>query len=367
MPAELQAELVRTAPPVTIRFDVEPAYNNLWSLVLLNYSENLSGLDPWVTQTWNSLSAERRHNNRLVMEGLHFAVIPIKSWKSFEAYLSDLTVTDPVALRDRLLSRLSCPKPDESGRGLKPEPLIDPTRLLDKETYIHFLLDKFGSEEIDEALEREAHDYFTDPPRMHALVLYHLQTMWRDHLQAEWNRVRPMLEESVNAWRAQDFGKQSALDVARQVTGQELKAYWENLIPRARHFTLVPSAHVGPYLAKFLFEDSLWMLFGAHMPEGLRGESSALTRSELLVRLSALNDDTRLRILELLGKRDELCAQDVITLLDLSQPAASRHLKQLSATGYVRERRRDGNKCYSLNPERLQETCELMDRFLNRK
>lgn len=362
MPAELQAELVRTAPPTTVHFDLEPAYNILYSLVLLNYAETLSGMDPFISRTWNSLSPERRHNNRLVMEGLHFAVIPIRSWKSFDEYLSDLTATDPIVLRDRLLSRLSCPKPD-APRSLHPEPLIESSRLLDKETYIHFLSEKFNGD-FDEVLEREAHDYFTDPPRMHALIVYHLQTMWREAMRAEWQRVRPMLEEAVTTWREQDFAKLNALQTARQVTAQDLTSYWEGMIQRSRNLILIPSAHVGPYLGKFFYEETLWMLFGAHLPEGVRAESSALSRSELLVRLSALNDDTRLRILELLAKHQELCAQDVITLLDLSQPAASRHLKQLTATGYIRERRRETNKCYSLNRERLDETCGLMNRFL---
>ncbi len=366
MPAELQAELVRPHT-TTVEFGVEPAFNTLYSLVLLNYAENISGVDPFITNTWNALSAERRHNNRLVMEGLHFAVMPIRSWKSFDEYLQDLTATAPVVLRDRLLARLAYPKPDDAAHNGHPEPLIRIESLLDKETYISFLLDKFNRDEIDVALEREAHDYFTDPPRMHALILYHLQTMWREFMRAEWQRVRPMLDEAVDAFRVQEFGKANALELARRVTLHEMTGYWEGLVQRARRLVLIPSAHVGPYLGKFSYEETLWVLFGARLPEGGGIESSALTRSELLVRLSALNDDTRLRILELLAKREELCAQDLITLLDLSQPAASRHLKQLTATGYVRERRRETNKCYSLNPERLDETCELMNRFLGKK
>lgn len=363
MPFELQSELLRAAPTSTVSFEIEPVFNTLHDLVLINNSEHMSGLDPFIYETAHALSPDRKRNNRLVMEGLHFAVVPIRSFDSFEAYLNDLTATDPVILRDRLIERLGCPKPEDVARG---DPGIEPERLLDKETYINFLLGSWGASEIDVDLEREAHDYFTDPPRMHALILYHLQTMWREVMRAEWNRVRPMLEDAVNAFRLQDFGSAKPLDVARSVTGQDLSPRLETLIQQSRRLTLVPSAHIGPYLAKYSTSDHFWLLFGAHLPQGMRAGSSALIRSELLVRLGALNDDNRLRILELLGKRDELCAQDIITLLDLSQPAASRHLKQLSATGYVRERRRDGNKCYSLNRDRLEETCDMMNRYLNK-
>ncbi|TAH48325.1 MAG: ArsR family transcriptional regulator [Chloroflexota bacterium] len=365
MPAELQAELVQTIP-ATITFELEPAHNLLYSLLLLTYVEQMPGLDDWVTRTHNALSPERRHNNRLVLEGLHFAVVPTRSYNSFEEYLNDLEATDAVELRDRLLERLTTKTMRDLPRGVRAEPAFNTQKLLDKEAYIQWLSEKFQGD-FDEALEREAHDYLTDPPRMKTLIVYHLQTMWRDVLRAEWQRVRPMLEEAVNAFRAQEFSRLSAVEVAKRVARQELKPYWEEMIQRARHLILIPSAHLGPYFGKFSYEDTLWLLFGAHLSAGMRTESSALTRSELVVRLSALNDDTRLRILELLSKREELCAQDVITLLDVSQPAASRHLKQLSATGYVTERRREGNKCYALNRERLDETCELLNRFLGRK
>lgn len=363
MPFELQAELLRAAPAAGVSFEIEPVFNILHDLILINNSEHMSGLDPFIYDTARTLSPDRKHNNRLVMEGLHFAVMPVRSFASFEDYLSDLTATDPVILRDRLIERLSCPKPDALARG---EEVVSPSVMLDKDGYINYLLSRWNASEIDVELESEAHDYFTDPPRMHALILYHLQTMWREVMRAEWNRVQPMLEEAVSAFRLQDFANTRPVEIARSVTGKELLPYLEEMITKSRHLTLVPSAHLGPYLAKSSVNDRLWLLFGAHLPEGVMSGSSALVRSELLVRLGALNDDNRLRILELLGKRDELCAQDIITLLDLSQPAASRHLKQLSATGYVRERRRDGNKCYSLNRDRLDETCEMMNRYLNK-
>ena len=155
------------------------------------------------------------------------------------------------------------------------------------------------------------------------------------------------------------------MDLVRRVARQELAPHFEAMIQRQREVVMVPSAHIGPYLGKHSHGETMWILFGAHLPQGARVASSALTRSELHVRLAALDDDTRLRILELLAKHGGLCAQDVITLLDLSQPAASRHLKQLSATGYVSERRRDGNKCYTLNKSRVQESLQLVDRFLS--
>jgi DNA-binding transcriptional ArsR family regulator len=105
------------------------------------------------------------------------------------------------------------------------------------------------------------------------------------------------------------------------------------------------------------------MLFGARSPYGIESGLSALSTSELLVWLNALTDRTRLRILALLVEQDELCAQDLIVKLDLSQPAASRHLRQLTASGYITERWRDGSKCYQLNRARISDTVSALERF----
>jgi DNA-binding transcriptional ArsR family regulator len=109
----------------------------------------------------------------------------------------------------------------------------------------------------------------------------------------------------------------------------------------------------------------MWLIFGTRLPEAGADSSSALSRSDLLVRLSALTDDTRLRMLALLSGQSELCSQDIMTQLRLTQSATSRHLRQLSAAGYVVERRREGAKCYTLNRDRVRETFRALDRFLD--
>ena len=85
---------------------------------------------------------------------------------------------------------------------------------------------------------------------------------------------------------------------------------------------------------------------------------------DLVVRLGALSDNTRLRVLKYIADRVEARAQDIVQALDISQSAASRHLTQLTATGHLSERRCDGAKCYALNPERIEETLPALEAFL---
>lgn len=53
----------------------------------------------------------------------------------------------------------------------------------------------------------------------------------------------------------------------------------------------------------------------------------------------ALGDETRLRIVNLLAHRGELCVCDVETILEVSQSKASRHLTYLKNAGVVADRR----------------------------
>ena len=107
------------------------------------------------------------------------------------------------------------------------------------------------------------------------------------------------------------------------------------------------------------------MLFrSARIPEGAQVHDPDLSRAEILVRINALADDTRLRILKLVSEEGEQRSSEIMARVELSQSAVSRHLKQLSATGYLNERRCEGAKCYALNPSRIEDTLSAISLFL---
>lgn len=136
------------------------------------------------------------------------------------------------------------------------------------------------------------------------------------------------------------------------------------MLARAERVVFVPSTHVGPYLISLMPQDTLWLVFGARAPAGASLQSAALSRSQLLMRLNALADENRLHILDLLREHGEMCAQEIMDVIELSQSSISRHLRQLSATGYVLERRRESAKCYRLNPDQSYETVAALADFL---
>ena len=361
MPA-LDATLVLTPPKMMISVALEPAHNVLGSINLLNKASEMSGYGEWLTQTAVSLPASLLHDNLLVLEGLHYAVIPHRSWPSFPAYLDNLANQEPETLRDTILDAymsMACTGEET--------PLAQPTDMLATiGTFLDYLQARFASSHINLQIESEAYQLLIDPPAMKHKIVTHLQTMWDNYFAAEWTRIAPMLQSSVTAFQQIDFTNMTPLEAARQIVGQEIPEGWQKMLEWAEldQLVFVPSAHIGPYLRAFKTANLSWLFFGARLPQGVQISSPDLSRSELLVRLNALADDTRLRILHLLSQQGELCSKDIMVTLELSQSAVSRHLQQLSATGYLSERRVEGAKCYSLSDERIQDTFQALTAFL---
>ena len=360
-----------TASPISVA--LEPAHSVLNSLLLLDRSDKLSGLDEWVIRTAAALTPEQRHNNRLILIGLHYAIVPTQGWPSFPAYVNYLSAQDPTILRDRIFNAYA-QKGDECKYCALPDPTIkqvtvDVAPLLENvDAFIEFLEERFPAGSIDPEVESEAHRYLNDPPAMQSLIVSHFRSMWEEVLSPEWERVAPMLKASADAFQQLDFNGLSKFEAAQLVLGRELgeeeEEHWKLAFEQVERLVFVPSTHLGPYLGKFRASGTMWMLFGARIPEGTQVHAPDLSRADILVRVNALADDTRLRILKLVSEEGEQRSQDIMTRLELSQSAVSRHLTQLSATGYLSERRCAGAKCYALNPSRIEDTLRAISLFL---
>lgn len=74
----------------------------------------------------------------------------------------------------------------------------------------------------------------------------------------------------------------------------------------------------------------------------------------------ALSDRTRLRILNLLRNR-EMCVCDLISILDVPQPTASRHLANLRNTGLILARKEGLWHYYRLAPSQSKFHQKLLD------
>lgn len=352
------------APPAKrYRIELEPVVNGLNSLLLINQAAEISGLHAWIHATADRLGPEGLHRNRLVLEGLHYAVMPVRRFPSFPAYLEYLTACDPGVLRDQLLEALWSYPRSEQVPDTVAYPAHPAALLASVDVYLSFLQSFFGSA-CDLELEAEAYELLQDPPRMVAVITGHLRRMWYEYLEPEWTRVRPLLIEAIDAFRHVSLEHLPPIEALAQVARRTPDEKMIAKVQGAERIVFVPSAHIGPYIGRLGFPIQPYIIFGAHAPEGQRAApGSALNRSELLVRLGTLSDDTRLRVLALLVEHEELCAQELIDRLDTSQSAVSRHVRQLVATGYVIERWRDGSKCYRLNHQSINDLLQVLAQF----
>lgn len=75
----------------------------------------------------------------------------------------------------------------------------------------------------------------------------------------------------------------------------------------------------------------------------------------------AFSDRTRLRILNMLRDRDELCVCDIVAVLRVPQPKASRHLAYLRKAGLVLARKEGLWMYYSLAPANGQFHTKILD------
>lgn len=355
------------APAVkTFEVVLSPFWEALDAIFLLHHYDKYAGVNENLIRLAKSISPELLEQNELVVEGFWGVIKPQKYYSSYPAFVDSLAAQDAVFLRDEAINSV-CDYIVKHAKeeGVAIEKPSTESLLSDAETYWSYMRQMDKHDELTEELARHVHQLLNDPPAMKKLVVNHLRRMWDEVLRENVQKNLSLLQESVNAFNSVDLTGLSGLEAARIVTGRDLSStYFVGTLEEATSIKFVPVSYTAPYVSLFTFEGHAWLLFGARVPEGKKSHSPELTRSELLVRLNALADDTRLRIVELLTHGEELFAQDIMTSLELSQSAASRHLRQLSATGYLTERTKQGAKCYRLNTERANDILRALEVFL---
>jgi ArsR family transcriptional regulator len=89
-----------------------------------------------------------------------------------------------------------------------------------------------------------------------------------------------------------------------------------------------------------------------------RGSGTVVKDLAQLFKLLA--DETRLRILDMLGRRRELCVRDLWERLGQSQPAVSHHLGLLRMAGLVDTRHEGKHIYYRIDQQRFDEMMEMI-------
>jgi len=361
LPATIE-QPVREAHHISL----EPVRNAIASMMLLVKEHEMPGTGNWVSQTREKLTAGELLRNKLVIIGFFHAILPDNDFTSFPDFLNDLEKQDPVVVRDKMLNAYAeiCIGCDEELKAV----VVDWNKVLSSpETYVSFLKERFGEKWVEADLETQAYQYVINPPAMQKLIVDYLRWFWDEHLSQEWARTEPLLRESVKAFQNANLDNMNRLEMARYITGQDLdEESWGQMLAKAERIVFIPNPHIGPYVTRIQFKHALGVIFGARQPEDARVRIPELDRAEIVARMSALADDTRLRILQMIAENGEMRSQDIIEAVGLSQPSVSRYLTQLTVTGFLHERRVSGAKVYTLNRDRIEKTLNAVSKFLLR-
>ena len=110
-------------------------------------------------------------------------------------------------------------------------------------------------------------------------------------------------------------------------------------------------------------EPSLTDVSGCAIAPLAREPLSAAAAGELAVKLKALSDPVRLRLLSVVASHagGEACVCDLSVGIELSQPTISHHLKVLRTAGLLEAERRGSWVYYRVVPHALQQLSQLLD------
>ncbi|MBN1265120.1 MAG: helix-turn-helix transcriptional regulator [Anaerolineales bacterium] len=358
-----ELEIVRRSTPVGISFTTAPIYNALTSLFLLR--EDSGELINWVSTLNHPLTPAQLEVNGFVSRAA-FSYLHGDTTSSFPDWIELFAQRDARELVEsearELIAFAKVYHPQETSF-----PTAEAVRT-DLKTYLDLtrkiVLAQKGS--FKTAFYEAEFDRLQQPEVRKNTMVQHLRWVWDKLLQQEWQRIEPLIQDSVNAYQNLSFSNISRKDVIHKITGfTQIPSHWDIWLPLIEELVFIPSIHIGEnLLLAEVHEQKAYILFPAHIPEGTEIASPALNRTELLMRLRALADDTRLLILDLVAGKGPQTAQDVMETLELSQSSASRNLSQLSTAGYLRIQKKEGVKTYTLAIDRIEDTFSRLKNYL---
>jgi DNA-binding transcriptional ArsR family regulator len=328
-----------SVPLVQIEAALEPVHHILLSLWAMTANEAVDdasaervAITPWLAQAAARLTPEQQQFNRLFFAVFGSALLPEEAYPDFDSYLA-AWAGQPIEL---LQSRL------EQAAQAAPEAALAPATAA----------------------------LLADPLALRQKIVDHLRTLWADLLAAEWQRQTPFMVSMTRSINELIFSQPrwqavNAFDALRFLLQTEPTDPQLAQLAGVQRLVLVWSPFLLATCQRFGSHDTLWVV-RQFDPQLMRRDP--LSRAEVLRPLTALADDTRLRLLELLTEQGEQRAQELIAQLESSQGNISRHLKQLVSASLVRERRAgDANKRYAMNDVGIRRVLFLLRQLLSRE
>ncbi len=317
---------------ITSTIALEPVRQTLLSMALLTANMQPLGNEPWLAETAGRLSPTVAHTNRLLFRGLADALTEQCSAPNFPAYLDALAAAEPATLAARVKANPDTP--------------------------------------MEQRFQQEIAQLCADPVTLQQRIINHLRTLWHDHFAAEWEKKQSMMSYIAGELNGRSWPNSSPNALIRAFIRRPVPEWLAGQLGGVERIILVPSPYLHFQAARFDEQvtgtpTTLWILLWADFwVWPMRTEP--IQRTEVLRTISALDDETRLQIVEMLAATAELRAQEIIARLGVGQSTVSRQLKQLVNAGFLSEERAgDANKVYRLQRERIGEVTYALTQLLS--
>lgn len=358
--------------PAQVLIDIAPANNVLFSFTAVSDARENPGISDWAVQTRDKLTDEEWERHELVTKWITTEALQnltgTEQFSKFGKYIDFLAGKDPDELRDEILYWMVQKPGARLNFQTMPKIEDDKSLLASGDAFLTY----YKYPEMDDAYVKkvyQVYDLLNDPSGLKLLIMTHIHSFWNKYLADEWQRNLPQLEESLVAFKNLGFPGMGHFEVIEAVTNRNMRGVLRpEILQTYDTLFFIPSAHCGPYIFKSGNGKLLRIIFDAHQiprrpqPVDLKDVDSV----QIVDRMKALADETRLEIIKALWLGGEMSTQAIIDQFKLSKSAASRHLRQLNVTGIVDIRvDEDGlSKYYVLNPTFALQTEEMLTKML---
>jgi len=354
----------------TSRFGISicPALNNLNSMLMLSFSDSFAnGADSWIEHILNSLSLEEKKEIDLIFFGLYHGVIPENSFPDFDSYIEFLETCDPLHLQSKILKAYV--EKHNKNNGKYSDYAYSEIRdevLKSSENYLSFLSEGFNDTDFNIETEKEAYKLIIEPEKMQKRITSLIIDLWDKYFEQNWEDTKTELQSFCDSFNFQILNQLPRERIITYMTGHDLpKKKLDYLLNCGSKISFVPSLHLKGNYTKILSDDRLCIFFDPSAYKYRKLNEQLGNIDELSLKLGVLADSNRLKILKYIAEQKETCSKDIMSDLNFSQSAVSRHLQQLSMAGVLSERRQYSAKYYKVRSEYLQNILSSVSAFLS--
>ncbi|MFN2144741.1 MAG: ArsR/SmtB family transcription factor [Anaerolineales bacterium] len=354
-----------TDKAIEIIWDYGTAYDFLASLHVLHFPDEFGLRGAWAAGVRSRLPGEAKEFLEIIVSNFNVPLHWVYSLPAPKDAATVLLALKRMPVEDRLPALQLCPMNAPAGYDLLLETM---DRGSWDQTTVNDLLQIWRSHPAGQTVvpgpisakrAEKVLQIYAEPEAFGEKYVSSLHAYYEVFFSEEERRISPKLEQALSKAEAQaeKVGLDAYLSSLTESIGKQFTIRGEEII-------LAPSYWTSPgFLYNSLDEDRMLLLFGARPKEEslVPGE---IVPEDLLLRLKAMTDPTRMRILRYL-LQEQLTPAELARRLRLRAPTVTHHLHTLKAAGMVHFVRKGKNEhLYYAKMESVKELYMMLKDFL---